>query len=116
MFTGTVVQTTDDSITLNYTHGSKSQSFVAYTIAPCHLPSKSTETSPMPLTKVPLGSLIEVFYEAKTVKDDSGRKQKKNEIVGLTFLMTKVNGKWVNLQDRVIFYCTPNPFKTFKAF
>jgi hypothetical protein len=116
MFRGTVSQTTDDTITLNYVHGSETEIFEAHADAPCHLPASKSGTSPMPLTKVPIGSLIEIFYEAKTIKV-GGVKQKENQIVGLAFLQTKVNGQWVAMKSKVIFYCTPIPdYTSFMAF
>ena len=70
----------------------------------------------MPLTKVPIGSLIEIFYEAKTVKV-GGVKQRQNEMIGFTFLKTKVNGEWVAMKSKVTFYCAQaGSFLTFKVF
>ena len=104
IFTGTVIQTTDDTITLSYEHGDKTETFEGYATGPCHVPAKNQETSQMPLTKVPIGSRIEIFYEEKTVKT-GGTKQKQNQIIGITFLKTKVRGEWLEMKSRVIFYC-----------
>jgi hypothetical protein len=116
MFTGTVTQTTDDTITLSYTQGSKSETFEAYANGPCALPATKSTASLMPLTKVPIGSQIEIFYEAKTVKI-GGVKQKQNQMIGFTFLKAKVNGEWVAMKNRVTLYCSQaGSFLTFKAF
>lgn len=115
-FTGTVTQTTDDTITLSYTQSGKPKTFEAYANGPCALPATKSAASPMPLTKVPIGSQIVIFYEAKTVKV-AGVKQKQNQMIGFTFLRTKVNGEWVVMKRQVIFYCAQaGTFLTFKAF
>jgi hypothetical protein len=115
-FTGTVTQTTDDTITAVYTHGDKSETFEAYSNGPCALPASKSGASLMPLTKVPIGSQIEILYEAKTVKI-GGVKQKQNQMIGFVFLKTKVNGEWVAMKSRVTFYCAQaGSFLTFKAF
>ncbi len=116
MFTGTVTQTTDDTMTLSYTQGSKSETFVAYANGSCAMPATKSTASLMPLTKIPIGSQVEIFYEAKTAKV-SGVKQKQNQMIGFAFLKTKVNGEWVAMKSRVIFYCAQSGnFLTFKAF
>jgi len=83
-FRGKVVLTTDDTISLNYVHGSKTDTFEAYATAPCNLPSTKTTTQPMPLSQVQTGAVITVFYEPKVTKID-GRKQKKNQVIGILF-------------------------------
>jgi hypothetical protein len=95
IFSGRVVQTTDDSITLSYVHGSKTDTFEAY-------------------TKVQTAAVVTVYYEPKTVKVD-GRKQKRNEVVGISFL--EVNGRKVSEEHQAIFYCIPGqPTLYFRAF
>jgi hypothetical protein len=114
IFSGRVVQTTDDSITLSYVHGSKTDTFEAYTTTPCNLPANKTTTHPVPLSKVQTGAVVTVYYEPKTVKVD-GRKQKRNEVVGISFL--EVNGRKVSEEHQAIFYCIPGqPTLYFRAF
>lgn len=105
-FTGTVVLTTNDTITLNYVHGSKTETFEGYATAPCNLPSSKSTTQPMPLSKVKTGALITVFYEATNIKID-GRKQKKNLVIGILF--QEVNGRKVKEEHQAIFFCVPGP-------
>lgn len=64
-FTGRVVLTTEDTITLNYVHGSKTDTLEAYAITPCNLPSTKNTTQPMPLSQVQTGAVVTVFYEPK---------------------------------------------------
>jgi hypothetical protein len=101
-FTGSVVQTTDDTITLNYVHGSKTDTFEAYAAAPCNLPSSKTTTQPMPLSKVQTGAVVTLFYEPKETKVD-GKKQKKNQVIGILFL--EENGRKIKEEHQAIFYC-----------
>jgi len=110
--TGKVVQTTDDTITLNYVHGSKTDTFEAYATAPCNLPSTKTATQPMPLSKVQTGAVVTLFYEAKETKVD-GKKQKKNQVVGILFL--EENGRKVKEEHQAMFYCIGGPTQ-FMAF
>jgi hypothetical protein len=105
---------TDDTVTLNYVHGSKTDTFEGYTTTPCNLPLTKSATQPTSLTGVPIGTIITVFYESKTINID-GRKQKKNQVLGLTF--KEMNGKRVKEEHQAIFYCLPTPFaSTFMAF
>jgi hypothetical protein len=57
-FTGTVLRTTDDTITLTYTHGNKSATFEGYASALCNLPVTKTATEPMPLSQVQTGTVL----------------------------------------------------------
>ncbi len=107
-FTGKVVQTTDETITLNYAHGSKTDTFEAYATAPCNLPSTKTTTQPMPLSKVQTGAVVTLFYETKEIKVD-GKKQKKNEVIGIVFL--EENGRKIKEEHQALFYCVPGPRK-----
>ena len=107
-FRGKVVLTTDDTISLNYVHGSKTDTFEAYATAPCNLPSTKTTTQPMPLSQVQTGAVITVFYEPKVTKID-GRKQKKNQVIGILF--QEVNGRKVKEEHQALFYCIPGPGK-----
>jgi hypothetical protein len=106
-FTGTIAQTNNETITLTYTHGNKTDTFEGYVAAPCNLPSSRT-------TIVKKGAVITVFYEVETIKIN-GQKQKKNRILAISF--KEVDGKTVADNERRIFYCMPTPFQTyFKAF
>jgi hypothetical protein len=109
-FTGKVVLTTDDTITLTYVHGSKTDTFEAYATAACNLPSTKTTTQPMPLSKVQTGAVITVFYEPKETKID-GRKQKKNQVIGILF--QEVNGRRVKEEHQALFYCSTGPAKLY---
>src|SRR5690349_12296586 len=73
-FSGQVIGATDDTITLAYTHGTKTETFEGRATAACNLPSSKTSTDPKPLTSVPTGSVITAFYEPKTIKVN-GQKQ-----------------------------------------
>jgi hypothetical protein len=101
-FTGRVVQTTDDTITLNYVHGSKTDTFEAYAAGPCNLPATKNKTQPMPLSKVQMGAVVTLFYEPKETKV-YGKKQRKNQIIGILFL--EENGRKVAEEHQAMFYC-----------
>jgi len=101
-FTGRVVQTTDDTITLKYVHGNKTDMFEAYAAGPCNLPATKTTTQPMPLSKVQTGAVVTLFYEPKETKVD-GKKQRKNQIIGILFL--EENGRKVAEEHQAMFYC-----------
>ncbi len=109
-FTGKVVQTTDDTITLNYVHGSKTDTFEAYSTTPCNLPSTKTTTQPMPLSKVQTGAVVTLFYQGKEIKVD-GKKQKRNQVIGILF--QEENGRKVAAEHQAIFYCIPGPFMSY---
>lgn len=112
-FTGTVVSATQDTITLSYTHGNRTDTFEGYVTAPCNLPETRTTTRPTPLSGVPTGAVITAFYETKTIKV-AGRKEKKNHIIAVMF--QQVTSKPIADTHKAIFYCIPTPFHTtFKA-
>ena len=113
-FTGKVVQATDASITLSYTHGSKTDIFVAHASSTCNLPTSKTTTAPTPLTAIELGTTVTALYNERTRKV-SGLKEKDNQLIGLSFV--DINGKKINGEHRAIFYCIPTPFySVFKVF
>jgi len=109
-FTGKVVQTTDDTITLSYSHGNKTDTFEAYATAQCDLPSTKTVTRPMPLSQVQLGAVVTVFYQPITSKVN-GKKQKRNQVIGILF--QQVNGRQVAEEHQAIFFCVPKPFQSY---
>jgi len=113
-FTGKVAETSDDTITLTNTHGSKPEKFEGHTAAMCHMPVTKTTTEPLPLSQVQVGTVVTVFFEPKTVKVE-GRKEHTNEIVAISFV--QANGKPVKAEHQAIFYCLPPTAKLFfKAF
>src|SRR5215475_12803958 len=61
-FTGTVVETGDDTITLTSTRGRKTDKFVGRTAAICHMPVTKTTTEPLPLSQVQVGMVVTVFF------------------------------------------------------
>ncbi len=109
-FTGKVVQTTDDTITLSYIHGSKTDIFEAFAAAPCNLPSSKISTQPMPLSKVQTGAVVTLFYAGRETKID-GKRQKRNQVIGILFL--EENGRKVAEEHQAIFFCIPAPFMSY---
>jgi len=114
IFTGQVVQSTDDTISLTYSHGSKTDSFTGRVTVACHFPSSKDTLTPMPLTQIPVGSVITVFYDPKTIKV-GGQKQKENRMIAIAF--QEMNGKPVAEDNKLIFFCLPTPMHTvFRSF
>jgi len=113
-FTGEVVGTSEDTITVTHTHKSKTDKFEGHAAATCHMPVTKDTTEPLPLSQVQVGTVVTVFYEEKTIKVN-GQKEHSNEIIAISFVQVK--GKNVKADHQAIFYCLPateNLF--FKAF
>jgi len=114
IFTGTVVRTTSDTITLAYTHKSKVQTFEGRALALCDLPVSKTSTSEGTLSQVSIGWVVTAFYEPRITKA-SGKKEKYNQLIALTF--KEVNGRPVDESSKAIFFCIPKPYhRQFMAF
>ena len=112
-FTGVVEQTTNETITLTYSHGKKTQTFEGRIVAPCNLPVSPSATRPVPATAIQKGWLVTAYFDPKAVKVD-GKKENVNEIIAVSIL--GVNGRTVKSEHQAIFYCLPGSFHTtFKA-
>lgn len=113
-FTGTVVETSDDTITLTNTHGRKTGKFVGHTAASCHMPVTKTTTEPLPLSQVQVGMVVTVFFRQNTLKIE-GRKERTNEIIAISFV--QASSKPVKADHQALFYCLPEGTNLFfKAF
>lgn len=113
-FTGTVVETGDDTITLTNAHRNKTEKFMGHTVATCHMPVTKTTTAPLPMSQVQVGMVITVFFRQKTLKVE-GRKEHTNEIIAISFV--QASGKPVKADHQAIFYCLPEGTNLFfKAF
>src|ERR1043166_2077992 len=75
IFTGTVVRTTADTISLEYGHRGKIESFEARALAACDLPVTKDTQSPGTLAQVPLGWVVTAYYEPLVTKT-GGKKEK----------------------------------------
>jgi hypothetical protein len=106
-FTGTITQINNDTLTLTYTHGNKTDAFEGYVATQCNIPPSKT-------TVVKKGAVITVLYEPETTKSN-GQKVKKNRILGISF--KEVDGKTIADNERGVYYCIAGSFPTyFKAF
>jgi hypothetical protein len=114
-FTGTVVKTTDNTISLQYAHGDKTQAFEGRIDSPCTLPVSKVGAQDMSLAAIKPGAVVMAYYVEQTVKAD-GRKQKENHVIALSF--RELEGKPVTEKQDTIFYCvpkgTPMPFRAFR--
>jgi hypothetical protein len=114
IFTGTLVQSTDDTITLAYVHGAKTDTFEGYLVAPCGQLQTKAPSNPRPASNIKVGSVLTVYYEAETTKIQ-GRKEKKNRVLGISF--RQIDEKTISEERRGILYCIPSPFQlSLKAF
>ena len=105
-FTGAVIKTEPDSLTLQYRNGAKGEVFSGTVEKPCIGPVKGAphQTRELHLTAIPLGSVLTVFYNDVKTKDADGTKHQKNMILALRF--DEVNGQKLTNPNRPVILCS----------
>ena len=95
-YTGTVVDSEDRRITLEYRSKSKTETFVGITAEPCVAPVKGDPRTAkeLHLTTIPKGSNITVFYKRKKFKNAEGSQEDANVMIGFWF--NELNGDKLN--------------------
>lgn len=95
-YTGTVKDTEDRRITLEYRNKSRTETFVGITTEPCMAPVKANPTTAkeLHLTAIPKGSNITVLYSRKKIKRADGPKEEVNVVIGFWF--NELNGEKLN--------------------
>ena len=109
-FTGVVTETSEDRITLTYTHGNKTDTFTGRFEAPCSVPStKGVRMSP---PDIPGGTVMTAFFNTDT-KKTGGQKLKENVILAVAF--DAWQGQKVAEDKKKIYSCTSNHHLQFRA-
>lgn len=105
-FTGSVVQTTADTIVLEYRNGGKGETFTGSTEKACMAPVKSDphQMRELHLPAIPAGSVLTVFYNSEKIKQPDGTKVQKNVILALRF--DEVNGQKLTNPNRPVIMCS----------
>jgi hypothetical protein len=102
-FTGVVTSADDatQSITLEYTKGSKSETFTGRLDQSCSIPTK--DGNPMKASDIAPGTDLTVYYNRKTTKVGDQR-QSENVIIAVAF--NSFNGKPISEASRKVYPCT----------
>lgn len=101
-FTGVVVETTDDQITMTQDHNGKVESFTGRVETSCSIPKSDGTPQQMTAPLFPRSTQMTVFFRTVTKKIGE-QKTKYNQLIGLTF--NEYEGKPVPLQKRHLFIC-----------
>jgi hypothetical protein len=116
-FTGAVDSTNADTqeITLAYTKGSKSQTFVGHLDNACGWLYRDADIALdfRTVSDLPRNSILKVFYLSSTKKVD-GKKTTQNSILEIELI--SLNGKTVPPEKRRPVACTTQKYMVFMAF
>jgi len=83
-FTGTVTVAEGDQLTLTYTKGSKTETFVGKLGAGCSVPTTDKSDRKMTASDIPQGTVATAFFNRNTKKVD-GQKVKENLLIAIRF-------------------------------
>jgi hypothetical protein len=111
-FTGDVVDA-GDALTLKYTKGKKTQTFVGRFEKPCDVPTKDGKIVTISPADIPLGSNLTAYYYVRSNKVD-GKKIDENVIIQIDFNL--VNGKPFAANKQNMYNCSTAWERPFKAF
>ena len=105
-FSGEVTKVEGDkTVTLQYSHGAKTETFTGTIADVCRAPLKSNahEFKELHLSAIPQGTVVTVFYNSEKRKDGD-TKQIENVILGIRF--DKVNGQMLTDPGRPVIPCS----------
>ena len=105
-FTGVFQPDSSDAllITLVYTRGSKSETFVGKLAATCASRDKNGSVHNFDASMIPTGTVLTAYYVSVTKKSD-GRKSTENSVIGISYV--EIGGKKVpDEKRRIIYFCT----------
>jgi hypothetical protein len=101
-FTGTVTAAEGDQLTLTYTKGSKTDTFVGKLGAGCSVPTNDKSDRKMTAADIPQGTVLTAFFNRNTRKID-GQKVKENLLIAIAFNVW--NGE--KIEKKKIWPCGP---------
>jgi hypothetical protein len=104
-FTGTVIQTGSDFLTLKYQTGAKEEVFSGTIEKACMAQTKHDPRTikELHLTAIPKGSVLTVFYNTARSKNANGSK---NEKIILALRFDEVNGEKLTNPNRPVIMCS----------
>lgn len=83
-FTGAVTATEGDQLTLTYTKGSKTDTFVGKLAGGCAVPTTNNSSHRMTASDIPKDTVMTAYFNRVTKKVD-GQKVKENQIIAISF-------------------------------
>ncbi|HXE89598.1 MAG TPA: hypothetical protein VNK82_01400 [Terriglobales bacterium] len=112
IFTGKVVSgDANQNLTLTYTKGSKTETFVGRLVKGCNVPTTDGSKRLMNATDVSVGSLVTVFFQTVSRKEN-GKKVKENQIIAISF--SEVDGKKIPEDKWLIYNCRGPGYEVFR--
>jgi len=100
-------------ITLVYTSGSKSETFVGRLAATCASRDTKGSVHGFDASMIPKGTVLIAYYIVVS-KKSGGQKFTQNSVIGISFV--EVGGKKVPGGERGVIYCTTERFVRFMGF
>jgi hypothetical protein len=113
IFKGVVTENKDDQIVLNFTKGSKTQTFTGPFETGCHVPTTPPGGPPVRPADIPKGTAMTAFFNARTKKVD-GKKVTENVVIAISF--DTWQGREIAEDKRRIFLCTNDQQLHFRAY
>jgi hypothetical protein len=113
IFTGTVIETTSDEVTLKYKKGNKEQLFVGRFESGCSVPRGDKSGRKLMPPDIPQGTVLTAFFDKKErkIKD---KKVKENVIIAIAFDVWE--GKKIPDDKKLVYQCSNGGFFYFRAF
>jgi len=103
-FTGTVTAAEGDQLTLTYTKGGKTETFVGKLGAGCSVPTTNKSERRMIASDIPQGTVATAFFNRNTKKVD-GQKVKENLLIAIRFDVWQ--GQKIEDDKKKIWPCGP---------
>ena len=111
-FTGEVTTANDNEISLTYTNGKKSQTFVGKFEAGCRVPRSDSPGQRLTAKDFPKGTVLVAFYNAITTKT-ANSKSKENLIFVISFDVWQ--GRRIPDNRKIVYLCSNTSFRTFQV-
>lgn len=112
-FTGEVTAANGDEITLTYTKGKKTQTFVGRFETACNVPKADRSPQKLGATDFPKGTVLVAFYNAVSKKVDN-KKIKENLIFAVSFDVWQ--GQKIPDDKKLVYRCSDSTFTTFQVY
>lgn len=114
IFTGKFVKgEADQTLTLSYTKGSKTEVFIGRLQKGCSVPTRDGSKQLMNAADFPANSVVTAFFQ-KVTRKEGDKKVKENQIIAISFF--EVDGTKIADDKRLIYYCAEPGQMVFRAY
>jgi hypothetical protein len=103
----------DQTLTLSYTKGSKTELFVGKLQKGCGVPTRDGSKTLMNAPDFPPNSVVTAFFQ-KITRKEGDKKIKENQVIAISFV--EVDGQKIADDKRLIYYCAEQGQMIFRAY